>query len=229
MCRRRFALLLPLLTAAWLWWSPAWAINTDGAVGHVQQLADQALVTLRRADMTVAQREAALRPLFNHSFDLDFIGRFALGKTWVRATPEQRADYMELIREFVVKTTAKRLGGFVAESFTIIRVKEISDGDVLVVSRVESLGESPVVAGWRVRQVGGDQHKIIDVSVGGLSLSQAHRRNFAVLIQQARYRWPCCGFYGPASAACPSRPIEDRRAGAAVSLSSGATGLGVST
>ncbi len=138
--------------------------------------------TRTRTDLP-AQREAALRPLFNHSFDLDFIGRFALGKSWVRATPEQRADYMELFREFVVKTTARRLRGFVGESFTIIRVKEISDGDVLVLSRVERPGESSVAAGWRVRRVG-DRHKIVDVSVGGLSLSQAHRREFAALIRR---------------------------------------------
>ena len=90
---------------------------------------------------------------------------------------------MVLFREFVVETTAKRLDGFVAESFTIIGAKVVGDHDVLVLSRVERPGESSVVAGWRVRQAG-DRHKIIDVSVGGLSLGQARRNEFAKLIRR---------------------------------------------
>lgn len=177
---RRLAHLVPLLAAVWLWWTPAQAADTDGAVAHVRQLAEQVMVVLRRTDMTLAQREATLRPLFHNDFDLEFIGRFALGKNWARATPEQRADYLVLFGEFVVKTTVKRLGGFVGDSFTITAAKAVGDDDVLALSRVERAGESPVAAGWRVRPVGG-RHQIIDISVAGLSLSQARRGEFANL------------------------------------------------
>ena len=54
----------------------------------------------------------------------------ALGSRRLRATPEQRADYMELIREFVVKTTAKRLGARV----------EAFDTRPTVAEQVRSLG-----------------------------------------------------------------------------------------
>ena len=183
MSRCRLFVLLPLIATLPLWASPAHAMSSDGAVAHVEKLAGQALITLQRGDMTMAEREEALRPLLRQGFDIPHIGRAALGRGWSKATPQQKADYIDLFGEFIVKTTAQRLGAFVGESFQVTSARAVGDRDILVLTRLEREGDSPIAAGWRVRLVA-DSPKIIDVSVAGLSLSKARRSEFATLTRR---------------------------------------------
>ena len=179
---RILSLVLPLAVVL-LWAVQATAASSDGAAAHVHDLAAEALVVLGRSDLTVSEREAALRPVLRDGLDLDHIGRFALGRRWNDATAAQRSVYTDLFSEFVIKTTAKRLGGFVGENFEILSVKTVGDDDILVLSQTERQGDTPVVTAWRVRQVG-ERHRVIDVSVGGLSLARTRRQEFAAVTRK---------------------------------------------
>ncbi len=181
--RPRILSLVPPLAVVLLWAAQATAASSEGAADHVRGLAAEALVVLGQPNLTVSEREAALRPVLRDGLDLHHIGRFALGRRWNEATAAQRSVYTDLFSEFVIKTTAKRLGGFVGENFEILSVKTVGDDDVLVLSQTKRQGSSRVVTAWRVRQVGG-RHRVIDVSVGGLSLARTRRQEFAALTRK---------------------------------------------
>ena len=177
MINRRTLLFVPLAVVMALAPLPARAITATGAVAHVEALTDQAITTLQRSDLTMEQREVVFRRILRQGFGVDFIGRFVLGRAWAKATPEQQADYLALFGEFLVKTSAKRLGGFSGETLTVVGTKESSQ-DVIVQTRLDRPGASPVAVGWRVRLID-DEPKIIDVTVAGLSLALTQRDEFA--------------------------------------------------
>ena len=60
---------------------------------------------------------------------------------------------------------------------SIVGTKESSQ-DVIVQTRLDRPGASPVAVGWRVRLID-DEPKIIDVTVAGLSLALTQRDEFA--------------------------------------------------
>lgn len=154
----------------------------QGAGQFIQWLGDQALGTLRTQGMTLDQRENAFRSLMRTGFDIELIGRFVLGRYWQQATPEQRSEYVQLFGEYLVKTYARRLGGYSGETFAIAGAVPAGEQDVLVKTRIERPSGPPLICDWRVRSIDG-KYKIIDVMVEGISMAVTQRQDFAAVVQ----------------------------------------------
>jgi phospholipid transport system substrate-binding protein len=158
------------------------ATDPQGAAAFVRQLGEQALGLLRNTSVTLEQREAAFRNLLRDGFDLDFIGRFTLGRHANRLTPDQHADFREAFGEFILKTYARRLSAYSGEVFTVTGAQRAGEHDALVSSRIDRPGGAPpLMADWRVRDFGG-RYKVIDVVVQGVSMAVTQRQEFASVI-----------------------------------------------
>lgn len=165
--------LLPLLVAP-----AAAAMDGETASRFIERLGREAFASLQQPGMTPAQREEAFGRTLRKGFDLELIGRFALGKHWRQATPSERADYLDVFTRFVIKTYAHRLRDFAARGFAVTGTAAGAKGDVLVLTRIERSGAAAVQAGWRVREIDGAP-KIIDVVVEGVSMTITQRHEFA--------------------------------------------------
>ena len=147
----------------------------------IADLGATAITVLRQPNLTLNQRETQFHRLLQSKFDLDFIGRFVLGKYWRQATPEQQEEYRELFDQFVLKTYAARLGGYAGQQFHVANVYSGGKQDILVRSVITGGSGQPLTADWRVRNIDGTL-KIIDVSVEGISMSITQRQEFAAVI-----------------------------------------------
>lgn len=177
-----------LLAAALLGLSPLPAAaqvgqaQVDQAVALIQSLAEQALAVLRRQDMSLEQREAVFRKLLREGFDMEFIGRFVLGKHWREMTPEQQAEYLEVFSEYVLQTYSRRLGGYAGQTFTVVGARPAGQRDVMVQTRIDQPSGQPILADWRVRADGGP--RIVDVMVEGVSMAVTQRSEFSAVVQR---------------------------------------------
>ncbi len=160
----------------------AQATPPEGAKSHIETLGQQAISTLQRADIGLAEREALFAGVLEQGFALQLIGRFVLGKYWRTATPEQKADYQRLFTRFVIKTYAARIGGFSGTTFKVTKTVPVGEEDVLVTTQIDRPSGAPLVAGWRVRLIEG-QHKIIDVMVEGISMAATQRQEFSSVVK----------------------------------------------
>ncbi len=126
------------------------------------------------------KRIAALRDLVRRVFNLELTSQFVLGKYWNQATAKQRAQFQDLFTEYLLDSYAGHLGSYRAETLTIVGSHPVGREDVLVETSVEGSdgAANPI---WRVRAEAG-AYKIIDVSIGGVSLALTHRREFATVI-----------------------------------------------
>lgn len=161
---------------------PARATMLELAQSHIVALGEHAITTLQRADMTIAEREQRFGQVLQQGFALPLIGRFALGKYWRTATPEQKADYQQLFNRFVIKTYAARMGGFAGTTFQVIKTAPIGEQDIMVTTRIERPSGAPIEAGWRVREIEG-KPKIIDVVVEGVSMAATQRQEFSSVVR----------------------------------------------
>ena len=147
----------------------------------MQNLSQQAIATLQSAGYTPEQREQNFRYLLARGFDLDFIGRFALGRSYAQLTAEQRQDYAAAFNEFVLRTYSRRLGGYSGEQFEILGARPAGEQDAVVASRIVRAGGPPIQVDWRVRNAGGN-YKVIDVAVEGVSMALTQRQDFTAAI-----------------------------------------------
>lgn len=171
--------VLPLVTAP-----GAAAMTADKAVGFIDRLGSEAFAILQQPNMTPDQREQAFGQMLHKGFNLDLIARFVIGNHWHRATPRQREDYLDVFDAFVIKTYARRLGGFTGTGFAITGTFVVGNkGDIIVETRIDRRSGPPIRAGWRVREANGVP-KIIDIVVEGVSMVVTQRQEFAAVTRR---------------------------------------------
>jgi len=157
------------------------AIVTDARV-FVQNLGNQAMQVLGDASLSPVQRNQDLRQLLMANFDLDRIGTLALGRFGKQATETQREEYHTLFVDFIVKTYSARLGEQSWDSFTIVDTRQAEGGDTVVGSASAAKGQKPSRVEWRVHGTNAGL-RIIDVTIGGISMVLTQRDEFAAVIQ----------------------------------------------
>jgi phospholipid transport system substrate-binding protein len=166
-----------------LLWAAASPQAVAGAQSFITNLAQQGLAILQSTGGKIEQREAQFRNLLANSFDMPFIARFALGKYWRKATPQQRADYVALFTEFILKSYSRRMGGYSGETFSVSSARTAGKKDIMVKTQIVQPGGPPIKADWRVRPQKG-QFKIIDIMVEGVSMAVTQRSEFSAVVRQ---------------------------------------------
>ncbi len=171
------ALALAPLTAA----APVSAgTSQTGATKFLQDLGERTIQLLQSP--AGPERQHQLRALLRQNVDFRFIGRFALGRHWRKATPAQRATYLERFANRGVETYAARLASQRQADFAISGAQPAGKRDVLVRSRITSPAGGLEVD-WRVRQRQGG-YRVIDVVIAGVSMPLTQRSEFATVIRQ---------------------------------------------
>ncbi|NQV80065.1 MAG: ABC transporter substrate-binding protein [Alphaproteobacteria bacterium] len=149
----------------------------------IGQLGQQAITILQSTSGSLEQREQNFRQILAQNFDVTFIGRFVLGRSWRAATPEQQNDYLALFEDFLVLTYSRRLGGYTGERLAVVDERAAGDRDTVVRTQIDRPGGPPINADWRVRSTE-TGFKIIDVEVAGVSMALTQRSEFASVISR---------------------------------------------
>lgn len=153
----------------------------SGSAQFVSQLGDRAIDVLRSTG-ALEQREASFRELLRQGFDLDFIGRFVVGRYAAGFTAEQSTEYQILFADYVLKTYSRRFGGYTGETLKVVGARAAGEQDTVVTTRIDRPSGPPINCDWRVRAYAGGQYRIIDVTVEGVSMALTQRQEFASLM-----------------------------------------------
>lgn len=155
-----------------------------GAQNFIDGVAKRGISFLSNKDMSDGQRRGAFRSLLRDSFDLDTIGRFALGRYWRVATPSERAEYQRLFEKMVIDVYAERFGSYDGQKLQVANAKTASETDAIVVTYiVPANGGEKVRVDWRVRKTGA-RYRVVDVIVEGVSMGVTQRSDFSAVIQR---------------------------------------------
>ena len=126
---------------------PASAARDESAEAFVNEVASEAIEILGQDGFTPQELEAAFRILFVGNMDVPRIGLFALGQYARTPTAEQKAEYLALVEEFIVKVYASRLSDYTDQQFAVLssQPKGSRGKEVIVSSQIEfTTGRAPV-------------------------------------------------------------------------------------
>lgn len=176
--------ILSVSAVACTWGSVTHAAAKSDSQAFIERMADRGIGFLESHKGAPEKQRAAFRDLLRDHFDLATIGRFAMGKYWRVATPQQRADYSRLFESMIVRVYSERFASYNGQKLSIDGSKEISDTDTMVQSRIiPTDNSSPVKVDWRVRKSGGT-FKVVDIVVEGVSMSVTQRSDFSAVIEK---------------------------------------------
>lgn len=156
------------------------------------------------ATTTFEERTAKLGPVIETAYDLDFMGRKSLGKSFDALSAEDQRRWLEIFHQFMVANYAGRFTSFSGQSFETLGEEPAAQETVLVRTRLVDPGKENVDLAYRLRRQDGTW-KIIDVYLKGTVSELALRRSdFTAILDRQ-------GF--PALIANLDGKIADLRAG----------------
>lgn len=162
------------------------SLNHDvvrGAGTFINSLSQQALSFLVDENITAEEKRASFSALLESSFDLRTISRFALGRYWRAATPEQRQEYERLFTRMILNVYSDKFDEYQGQNFAVQNVRAEGRRDTIVTSFILPENGPEVRVDWRVRYKKG-RYKVIDVMVEGISMTVTQRSDFAAVIQR---------------------------------------------
>ena len=156
--------------------------ETDPA-SFVRGLAEEATAVVADDSLSRSERRTAMARMLEDYFDLDGIGRVALGQHWRRASPEEQRDYREIFKAYLLATYGRRLENYAGETLAVGRVVGDGANGVSVSSRLNRPQAAAISIAWRLRRDGGTW-RVVDLVVEGVSMVMTHRSEFDAVVRQ---------------------------------------------
>ncbi len=160
-------------------------IDRDNALKMVENLTKEGIEQLINSDVSVEEKSRRFKKLFTENLDLDFIGKYVLGRYWRVATPQQRKEFITLYKDFNVQTWSKRFDEFKGKKFIFEGVSPANNpNQAFVNTKVPMKEGSPVSVKWRVYDHNG-KLKVIDIIIENVSLAQTARNEYTSFIAKS--------------------------------------------
>ena len=160
-------------------------VNSKSAVEMVENLTKQGIEQIVNSTGSVEEKNAVFKKLFTENLDLDFIGKYVLGRYWRTATPQQKKEFINLYKEFNVKTWSKRFDEFKGKSFVFEGATPSSNKNQIFVNTSVPMPEGePISVKWRVYERKGEL-KVIDIIIENVSLAQTARNEYTSFIAKS--------------------------------------------
>ena len=150
----------------------------------IEGLADEAISALTDKDAARESKIDRFRSLLGHNFNVPLIGKWVMGRHWRAASNAEKDEYMDLFEDLIVITYVDRFDQYSGEKINVVKTIMDPGKDAIVYSElVRPDGDGVIRVDWRVRQ-NGDNYRIVDVYVEGISMGQTQRSEFASVIKQ---------------------------------------------
>ena len=159
------------------------AADAGTAKQFVDDLASQVLTIVRDKAVPKEDKTRKIETLFTDKVDIDFVAKFALGKHWREATPQQRTGYVAAYKPFILKNYAGRLTRYSGQTYTLKNARNEGDVSVVIMDINDPNGQNVTVE-YRMRDAGAGRFKVVDIIVEGVSLLTTQRSEFDAMVDQ---------------------------------------------
>jgi phospholipid transport system substrate-binding protein len=167
----------------------ATAQDAENAKALVGRLVEHILQVIS-SDRDAQGQERRLMAAIESQTDLSLLARMTIGRYWRSASIQQREAFVELFREYLLKSFTLRLKSYAGtemgaakDHFAIVGARAAGKNDVVVRSRIDPPSGSPLQVDWRLRAKN-DRLFVIDLVVEGVSLLITQRSEFGSVLER---------------------------------------------
>ncbi len=161
------------------------SINPNEAEKFVKQVTQQGIEQVINSNVSQTEKMARFTKLFNEDLDLDFIGKFVLGRYWRTATPAQRSAFIDVYRKLNIQTWSARFDEFKGKHFEFLGTESSKSKDQIFVNSQVPMDEgAPASVKWRVKETNG-KLRIVDIIIENVSLAQTARSEYTAYISKS--------------------------------------------
>lgn len=157
--------------------SAAGAVEATAPVQVVEKVHAGMIEVMQSAATTPFEgRAGRLTPILEQAFDIDFMARKSLGRSFDGLSADDQKRWIEAFHRFFVANYAGRFTGYSGQKFETLGEEAAAQDTVLVRTRLIDPGAENVDLAYRLRESGGTW-RIIDVYLKGTVSELALRRS----------------------------------------------------
>ena len=169
------------------------AVLADSPLATVKGTTEKVLTLLKNPDLQgdakKAERRQVVRAEMETRFAWNDSARACLGKHWAKRTPEEQAEFIKLFSDFLKDTYSEKIATYYGELDKVnYQGEKIIEGyaSVKIVLTTKAKIDHPVE--YRLEKTpSGDDWKVYDVVIEGVSLVKNYRDQFDEIIAKSDY------------------------------------------
>lgn len=177
--------ILSIFCLVLVWCAPL-ALHAENAQTpeqeFVHKVAEDVLQVIQEKQPDMKARQA-LEGVFNRYIDIDWVGRFVLGRHWRKANAKQKTSFIKSYRAFMISGYADKLMEYSGEHYEVSKPRDLGDGKSVLTMQLFRAEGKPVLIDYKVRREGED-YKIYDLVVEGISLISTQRSEFDSVVNR---------------------------------------------
>lgn len=179
----KIACLLVLLVGSLVFAPIGSRAESDDAAGTVRMFYEVLLGNMRDgAQLGQHGRYARLEPVIVRVFDVSYMTRMAVGRSWAETPEPKQRQLAEAFGRYVTATWADRFDSFSGEHLDVIGAQSYT-GRILVHTRIVKASGEPVTIDYLMRQ-NGNAWQIADVYLAGtISELATLRSEFSAILR----------------------------------------------
>jgi phospholipid transport system substrate-binding protein len=148
----------------------------------VTKVADEVMSAIKKGGGEKAI-STALEKTFTNYVDLPWVANFVLGRHAKTINAEQKQKFVESYQGFMVKSYASRLKNYAGETYKISKERDLGNGKTQVRMEVMRKQGAPILIDYKIHKAG-EEFKIYDMAVEGISLITTQRSEFDAVIER---------------------------------------------
>ncbi|HEY0720372.1 MAG TPA: ABC transporter substrate-binding protein [Gammaproteobacteria bacterium] len=154
----------------------------------VQSTSEQVMARLKKDHDQLQKKPDLIYPLVEDlvlpHFDFTKMSQWVLGVNWRSASPDQKARFTEQFRTLLVRTYAKALLEYTDQKISYLPFHAAADAKTVTVkTEIIQAGGQNIPVYYNLYHKG-DDWKVYDISIDGVSLVNNYRTSFAEEIRQ---------------------------------------------
>jgi len=176
------ALVAALLAAPVVAGSAAQATRS-APMAVIYDTVEAVLAVLEDASLSSEARRDRIEKIAYQRFDFVTMSRLVVARRWKRFSPAQQEEVVREFKAFLARTYGDRIDRYNKEQIEIVGERQEPRGDVSVLTRVVGGAYDGADVRYRLRGKG-EQWRIIDVKIEGISLVLNYRDQFEAVLNR---------------------------------------------
>jgi phospholipid transport system substrate-binding protein len=164
------------------------AFVMEGATQFVQTTSDAVLAVVNEAALqgATAERQERLRAVLRGFLSYDILAERTLGEHWETRTPEERSEFVALLRDLIETSYSRRLGRGSVEpnSYTVAYTGERERRGRVTVSATVTAQGTDYLLEVKLMPSDAGAWQVYDVITDDVSLEESYAESFANIISE---------------------------------------------
>ena len=157
---------------------------TEGVKKTIDSVIDIVSREDLKSDDKKAEKRALIREVVSKKFSYYEMSRRSLAKHWKKRTPEEKKEFMSLFGKLLENSYANKIERYTNEK--ILYVDEKKKGNVALVKTIVQKSNDEISVDYKLIK-SGDDWKIYDFIVEGVSMIRNYRIQFKKIIHKSSY------------------------------------------